>query len=95
MMEQCLAQVTPIVVGMSKMTGVLKAGHALSHYQGGVERTVYEDKPYDPANPKVRPFFLRQQSCVLGLTQAAPWPQPASRARGRTYLGVPKTCSFQ
>jgi hypothetical protein len=32
---QCLSQITPVVVGMSKIAGVLKAVDALSNYSGG------------------------------------------------------------
>ncbi len=35
---RCMSQITPVVLGLSKITGLLKAGQALSEYSGGRRR---------------------------------------------------------
>ena len=38
---QCLSQITPVVVGISKIAGILKASDALANYSGGRMRRRY------------------------------------------------------
>ncbi|CAK9029981.1 unnamed protein product [Durusdinium trenchii] len=45
--QQGLAQVMPIVEGMSKVATVLKAAQALTYYQGGAKRHVMPDPKMD------------------------------------------------
>ena len=42
---QCMSQITPIVIGMSKVAGLLKASEALSNYSGGRARRRYKQQP--------------------------------------------------
>lgn len=48
---QCLSQITPVVVGISKITKMLKASEALSNYSGGRVRRRFRQITED--GPKV------------------------------------------
>lgn len=36
---RCMSQITPVVIGLSKISSILKAGQALSEYSGGRRRS--------------------------------------------------------
>jgi hypothetical protein len=57
--QQALAHLRPLVVGMSKLTHVIKAGHALSQYQAGRTRNVFVQRK-KPAS-QYRLNHIRQQ----------------------------------
>jgi len=42
-----MSQITPIVIGMSKVAGLIKASEALSQYSGGRVRRRYREKTED------------------------------------------------
>lgn len=61
-----MAQVTPAVIGMAKMTRFLKAGHALSNYQGGIQRSLGAAPIVNPLDNdkrlhRLHPEFWRMQ----------------------------------
>ena len=55
--ERGLAHATPLVLGLARAAPVLKAAHALSHYNPGQQRHEVKDAP----GPDIRLDFLRPQ----------------------------------
>ncbi|CEM14672.1 unnamed protein product [Vitrella brassicaformis CCMP3155] len=52
-----LSHMTPAIIGMSRMVHLLKAGHALAHYRGGVKRHMYVLKKRKPGQHRLH--FVR------------------------------------
>jgi hypothetical protein len=57
---QCMSQITPIVIGMSKVAGLLKASEALTSYSGGRVRRRYKVRAPDASTVIHRLHHLRR-----------------------------------
>ena len=56
---QCMSQITPIVIGMSKVAGLLKASEAMTKYSGGRTRRRYRQRKEDDGAVEHRLHHLR------------------------------------
>eukprot|EP00450_Noctiluca_scintillans_P000078 CAMPEP_0194494982 /NCGR_PEP_ID=MMETSP0253-20130528/12726_1 /TAXON_ID=2966 /ORGANISM="Noctiluca scintillans" /LENGTH=177 /DNA_ID=CAMNT_0039336173 /DNA_START=61 /DNA_END=591 /DNA_ORIENTATION=+ len=90
--ERGLAHATPLVLGLARAAPVLKAAHALSHYNPGQRRHEVKDAP----EPDIRLDFLRPQRLrgsgggrgVGVITSKTPHAQWADNSSGRTVDAV-------
>lgn len=59
--QKGLAHVTPIIMGLAKLSPVLKAVHGLHNYEGGLKRHTGMDPKEEEKEPDIRLDFIRPE----------------------------------